>query len=143
MKCAAIALVAFCVSTAWAQAPNRTPAPVVELSPLKTQPEISMSPLRLDKVDLDRIEKRARRLRNIGLGLTIHGLTIAILGAVLIGAGSRDSRLAAGAAEIATGSISTGIGVLFAGPGAYLWVTGQDSVDVAAWRRSRMNNVNR
>jgi hypothetical protein len=61
-----------------------------------------------------------------------------VLGLVLVGTGAHNSRLAAGAAEIASGSISAGIGVLLVGPGAYLWVTGQDAVDSAAWRRARL-----
>jgi hypothetical protein len=61
-----------------------------------------------------------------------------VLGAVLIGAGAKDDRLVAGAAEIAAGSISAGIGLAFTIPGALLWIRGQDDLDVVAWRRRQL-----
>jgi hypothetical protein len=105
---------------------------------LHARPEASLSPLHLDAVDLDRIELRARRQRNIGIALAVPGVIFLVLGSVLIGAGARDSRLAAGAVEIATGSVSVGLGLVFTVPGALLWVGGQDGLDVATWRRARV-----
>ena len=61
-----------------------------------------------------------------------------VLGGVLIGAGIKDERLVAGAAEIASGAVSAGVGLLFTIPGAILWVTGQDDLDLAGWRRRRL-----
>ncbi len=134
---AALVLVAALMSPARAQT-RPTKPPVLEISPLRMEPEASLAPLRLDRADLERIETRARRRRAVGMGIAIPGVVFAVLGSVLIGAGTQNSRLAAGAAEIASGSVSAGLGVLLIGPGSYLWVTGQDSVDVAAWRRRRM-----
>jgi hypothetical protein len=107
------------------------------LSPLK-DPEASLSPLRLDANDLRRIERRATYKRDVGIGLSIPGVTMIVLGAVLIGAGAKDDRLVAGAAEIAAGSISAGVGLAFTIPGALLWIRGQDDLDVAAWRRRQL-----
>jgi hypothetical protein len=112
-------------------------APLPPLSPLKA-PEASLSPLRLDPGDLVRVERRARYKRNVGIGLSIPGITLVVLGSVLIGAGAKDDRLVTGAAEIAAGAISTGIGVLFTIPGALLWISGQDDLDLSAWRRRHL-----
>jgi len=138
---AALLLVAFLLpSAARGEAPAVVAPPLVPppVSPLKAMPEASLSPLRLDSVDLDRIELRARRRRNVGIGLAVPGVLFLVLGSVLIGAGARDSRLAAGAVEIATGAVSAGLGLVFTVPGALLWVGGQDGLDVASWRRSRV-----
>ncbi len=131
---AALALVA--VSTVARAEPPAEP-PVV--SPLKATPEASLSPLRLDSIDLDRIERRARTRRNIGLGLAIPGVTLVVLGGVLIGIGASQpsTRFATGAPEIASGAVSAAVGLVFTIPGALLWVGGQDSLDRAAWRRTR------
>ena len=137
MRCGvALVLVAVLISPVAAQ--TRPKPPALELSPLRLEPEASLAPLRLDRADLERIETRARRRLAVGMGIAIPGVVFAVLGSVLIGAGSQNSRLAAGAAEIASGSVAAGLGVLLLGPGAYFWVTGQDSMDVAAWRRRRM-----
>jgi hypothetical protein len=124
-------------SIAHAADPKPPPLVLPPLSPL-TAPEASLSPLRLDPVDLTRVERRARYKRNIGIGLSVPGVTLIVLGAVLIGAGAHDDRLVAGAAEIASGAVATGIGVVFTIPGALLWVSGQDDLDLSAWRRRTM-----
>lgn len=113
--------------------------PPPSISPLKATPEASLSPLRLDSVDLDRIEHRALTRRNIGIGLAIPGVTLVVLGAVLMAFGSSQptTKLNSAAIEIATGAVSTAVGAVFTIPGAVLWVGGQDSLDRAAWRRSR------
>ena len=112
-------------------------APLPPLSPLKV-PEASLSPLRLDPGDLLRVERRARYKRSVGIGLSVPGITLLVLGAVLIGAGAKDDRLVTGAAEIAAGAISAGIGVVFTIPGALLWIGGQDDLDLSAWRRRHL-----
>ena len=80
---------------------------------------------------------RARVRRNIGIGLTVPGVALLVLGGVLMGAGVHNTRLAAGAAEIDSGVVAMGVGVLFTIPGAYLWIEGQDSIDTVRWRRQR------
>ena len=116
------------------------PAPVLPpLSPLRARPEASLSPFRLEPGDLLRIERKARWKRNTGIGLSVPGVAFIVLGAVLIGAGARDPRRVNGAAEIAAGSVSAGVGLVFTIPGALLWVGGQDDLDLVKWRRSRMS----
>jgi hypothetical protein len=107
-------------------------------SPMRA-PEASLSPLRLDARDLLPVERRARYRRNVGIGLAVPGVSLVVIGAVLIGAGARDSRLVAGAAEIAGGAVATGLGVVFTVPGALLWIGGQDDLDLVAWRRRRLS----
>jgi hypothetical protein len=131
---ALLALV-LCAAVPAAAAEPVTPLP--PLSPLKA-PEASLSPLRLDPGDLVRVERRARYKRDVGIGLSVPGITLVVLGAVLIGAGAKDNRLATGAAEIAAGAISAGIGVVFTIPGALLWIGGQDDLDLSAWRRRHL-----
>ncbi len=116
------------------------PPPVLPpLSPLHARPEASLSPFKLDQSDLQRIERKARWKRNIGIGLTVPGVAFIVLGGVLIGIGAKDPRLVNGAAEIASGAVSTGVGLIFTVPGALLWVGGQDDLDLVKWRRNRMN----
>ena len=110
------------------------------LSPMRARPEASLSPLRLDPGDLLRIERKARWRRNLGIGLSVPGVAFMVLGGVLIGIGAKDPRLVNGAAEIATGSVAAGIGLIFTIPGALLWVGGQDDLDLAKWRRSKMSS---
>ena len=118
------------------------PVPVLPpLSPIKANPEASLSPLHLAEGDLLRIAKRARYKRAVGIGLAVPGITFLVLGAVLIGAGAKDDRLVNGAAEIATGSVSAGIGLVLTIPGALLWVGGQDDLDLAGWRRRHLDPV--
>ena len=135
----ALTAVILCVALpAHAADPLPVPPP---LSPIKANPEASLSPLRLDEGDLLRVEKRARYKRAVGIGLAVPGITFLVLGAVLIGAGAKDDRLVNGAAEIATGSVSAGIGLVFTIPGALLWVGGQDDLDLTAWRRRHLAPV--
>jgi len=132
-----LALVALLApSLAFGDAPA-TPVKPPEVSPLKATPDVSLSPLRLLPSDLDRIEHRARVRRNVGIGLTVPGVAMLVLGGVLMGTGVHNTRLAAGADEIDAGVVLLGAGVLFTIPGAYLWIEGQDSIDTTKWRRQR------
>jgi hypothetical protein len=115
------------------------PAPVLPpLSPMRARPEASLSPAHLDPADLTRVERKARWRRNVGIGLTVPGVTLLVLGGVLIGVGARDPRLVNGAGEVGAGSVAAGIGVIFTIPGALLWVGGQDDLDLTKWRRDRL-----
>jgi hypothetical protein len=145
--CCALALIV--ASPAWADpaagtraAPAPTkPAELPPLSPLQS-PEASLSPLHLHEVDLVRVERRARLKRNIGIGLTIPGVVLVVLGSVLAGAGIKSlidgTHLVTAGKQIAAGAAGGAIGVVLTIPGAVLWVKGQDDLDVAAWRRRRM-----
>src|SRR4029079_15622697 len=104
--------------------------PVAPVAPLRARPEASLSPLRLQPSDISRIDRRAGWRRNVGIGLSIPGVTLLVLGGVLIGVGVREvtstsPRLVAGGSEIAAGSVSAGIGLIFTIPGALLWIGGQ------------------
>jgi hypothetical protein len=139
---ALICLALVCVGRASAE-----PVPALPpLSPLQARPEASLSPLKLELSDLDRVERTARVRRNAGIGLTVPGVTLLIVGAVLIGIGvrdieSQDSRFVTAATEIATGSISAAAGLVFTVPGALLWLGGQDDLDLVKWRRARMSGT--
>ncbi|MEO6952441.1 MAG: hypothetical protein ABI321_11555 [Polyangia bacterium] len=141
MRRVVVVVLLACSAVAHADPPHVLPPlePPPTISPLKTTPEASLSPLRLDSVDLDRIEHRARTRRNIGIGLAIPGVTMIVLGAVLMGfgGGQPTTKLNNAAIEIATGAVSSAVGLVFTIPGALLWVGGQDSLDTAAWRRKR------
>ena len=132
-----VALV-LCAVVARAAADETVPPVLPPLSPLKDHPEASLSPLRLEPSDLARIEQKARRKRNVGIGLAVPGVALLVLGGVLIGVGIRDPKLFSGAAEIAAGSVSAGVGLVFTIPGALLWVGGQDDIDLVRWRRQHL-----
>jgi hypothetical protein len=136
VKKLAFALVLLVASRAWADDAKAAPE-LQPLSPLQS-PEASLSPLHFRETDIARIERRARWKRNIGIGLTVPGVALVVLGTVLVGAGLKNMNLVAGASEIAAGAIGGAGGVLLTIPGAVLWVKGQDDLDVAAWRRRRM-----
>ncbi len=115
------------------------PTPLLPpLSPMRARPEASLSPSRLDPADLERVERKARWKRNVGIGLSAPGVALVVLGGVLIGIGARDPRLVNGAAEVGAGAVSAGIGVIFTIPGALLWVHGQDDLDLVKWRRNHL-----
>jgi hypothetical protein len=140
----ALTLALLLTSPAWAEdvkpapTPTREPAPELQpLSPLQS-PEASLSPLHFRETDMVRVERRARWKRNIGIGLAVPGVVLVVLGTVLVGAGDKNTHLVAGSSEIAAGAVGGAIGVLLTIPGAVLWVMGQDDLDIAAWRRRRM-----
>jgi hypothetical protein len=138
VRALACALALVVAGPAWADpAPTPPPQTVEPLSPLQS-PEASLSPLHLHEVDLVRVERRARWKRNVGIGLALPGVVLVVLGSVLVGAGLKNTHLVTGADEIAAGAVGGGIGVLFTIPGVVLWVKGQDDLDVAGWRRRRM-----
>jgi hypothetical protein len=148
VRALAFALVILVARHAWADdakpPPPLTPAPELQpLSPLQS-PEASLSPLHFRETDMVRVERRARWKRNIGIGLAVPGVILVVLGTVLVGAGIKNTtsstpHLVTGGAEIAAGAVGGAVGVLLTIPGAVLWVKGQDDLDVAAWRRRRMD----
>ena len=73
--------------------------------------------------------------RNVGIGLAGPGVALSILGGVLIVYGANDPHLFGGGAEVAAGSVSSGLGLAIGIPGVVLWILGQDDMDVATWRR--------
>jgi hypothetical protein len=105
-------------------------APVVE-------PDAKLAPYRLDPKELDRAGRRALWKRNVGIGLSVPGLALVILGSVLVVNGSRSVNLFGGGVQLAAGSVTGGVGLALGIPGVVLWVTGQDDMDVVAWRRKQ------
>lgn len=101
-------------------------------------PDASLAPAKMDPKALDRTYHRALARRNIGIGLTVPGLALAILGGVLIGYGAEDPHLFGGGAEIASGSVAAGVGLAIGIPGIVLWILGQDDMDVATWRKKQL-----
>jgi hypothetical protein len=111
--------------------------------PLRAQerPDDVRAPL---KVDIDRLVRtylKAEARRNVGIALAGVGVALAILGGVVISYGAVDQYQLAAGYELAGGIISSGVGVALAIPGVVLWVTGQDDMDVATWRRKQLLTV--
>lgn len=102
------------------------------------EPDAPFAPLKLDPAELARTYRRAAWRRNVGIGLSVPGVALTILGCVLIGYGANDPHLASGGVELAIG-LAVGVpGVLLATPGVVLWIMGQDAMDVASWRRAQL-----
>ncbi len=99
------------------------------------KPDDELSPARVDPKALDRAYRRAQARRNVGIGLAGPGVALSILGGVLIVYGANDPHLFGGGAEVAAGSVSSGLGLAIGIPGVVLWILGQDDMDVATWRR--------
>ena len=117
---------------------------LIAASPLahaQKRPDDPLAPLRLEPAAFDRAYRRAQARRNIGIGLTAPGVALAILGAVLIGYGANDRNLLGGSVEVASGSVSAGVGVAVAIPGIVLWIMGQDDMDVVTWRKKQLLEV--
>jgi hypothetical protein len=96
------------------------------------------------KVDTDRLVRqyiKAEARRNVGIALAGVGVALAILGGVVIGYGALDQYQLAAGYELAGGIISSAVGVALAIPGVVLWVTGQDDMDVATWRRKQLLTI--
>lgn len=102
------------------------------------KPDDTMSPARVDPRALDRAYRRAQARRNVGIGLAGPGVALTILGSVLIVYGANDPHLFGGGAEVASGSVSGGVGLAIAIPGVVLWILGQDDMDVATWRKNQL-----
>jgi hypothetical protein len=94
----------------------------------------ALAPARFDQALFERHMRHAKWRRNIGIGLTIPGITLLLLGGVAMGYGGRDLNYYSGGIEIASGAISAAVGAVFLIPGVPLWLTGQDDMDVAHWR---------
>src|SRR5262249_38994514 len=96
------------------------------------------------KVDIDRLVRqyvKAEARRNAGIALAGAGVALAILGGVGIGfAATHPAQLPAGV-EDGAALISSAVRVAPASPGVVLWVTGQDDMDVATWRRKQLLTV--
>jgi hypothetical protein len=102
------------------------------------EPDASLAPAKVDPKALDRTYHHALARRNIGIGLTVPGLALTILGGVLIGYGVENPHLFGGGAEIASGSVAAGVGLAIGIPGIVLWILGQDDMDVASWRKKQL-----
>ena len=97
------------------------------------------APARIDAPALDRAYRRARTKRNIGIALAVPGVASTILGVVLIAYGAnQEPHVYAEVAEITSGAIVLGAGLLIGIPGVVLWTTGQDDMDVVKWRRQQL-----
>jgi hypothetical protein len=99
----------------------------------------ALAPARFDDVLFERALRRAKWRRNVGIGLSIPGVTLLVLGGVVIGFGGRDPNYYSGGIEIASGAISAAVGAAFLIPGVPLWLTGQDDMDLANWRLRQLS----
>lgn len=104
-------------------------------------PDAKLSPVRLDPAVLDRAGRRALWKRNLGIGLTVPGMTMLTLGGVTSVYGAVDTNLFGGGTSIAVGAIVSGLGLAFALPGIVLWILAQDEMDVVTWRRKQLTSV--
>jgi len=104
----------------------------------QSRPDDSMSPLRVDPAQLDRTYRRALWRRNVGIGLAAPGVAFLVLGCVLVGYGANDPYPFAAGVELANGAVVGGVGLVIAIPGAVLWITGQDDMDVTTWRKKQL-----
>jgi Mn2+/Fe2+ NRAMP family transporter len=108
---------------------------------VQRRPDAVMSPAHMDLHQLDTAYKRSLARRNVGIGLAGPGAALAILGGVLIGYGANNQNLLGAGEEIVGGSVAALVGLVLAIPGVVLWVTGQDDMDVATWRKQQMSGT--
>ena len=104
----------------------------------QSRPDDTLSPALVEPAKLDRVYRRALWRRNVGIGLTAPGVAFLVLGTVLLAYGANDPYPFAGGIELANGTAVGAVGLIIAVPGAALWITGQDDMDVATWRRKQM-----
>jgi hypothetical protein len=95
----------------------------------------------LDRSTLEGKWQRAVRGRNLGIALSIPGIALNIIGAVLLCYGVTDDHLLSKGNEIVWGAIISGLGLGLAVPGVVLWILEQDRMDVLAWRRRQLTST--
>jgi hypothetical protein len=105
------------------------------------KPDDPRAPLRVDIDRLIRSYIRAQERRNLGIALAGAGVAVAILGGVVIGFGATDPNLGSAGAELGGGIVTSAVGLVLAIPGVVLWMTGQDDMDIATWRRKQLLTV--
>jgi hypothetical protein len=104
------------------------------------EPDAPNAPLRIDPAALKQAGRRATWRRNVGIGLTIPGVFMAVIGGTLIVHGVFQPNLLGGGQEIVTGSVVGGVGLFgLSIAGIVLWITGQDDMDVVEWRRKQQS----
>jgi hypothetical protein len=121
-----------------ASKPAKAPKPIL---PPVLKPVDSEAPARVDAAMLDRAYHRAQATRNIGIGLAGPGVALTILGAVVVGFGTRDPNLFDQGSEIFAGAITAAAGFAIGIPGVYFWSTGQDDMDSVVWRRRQLSGL--
>lgn len=130
IRAALAALLVFTVAASSAHAREAPP-----------DPEASFAPPKLDLPSLDRVYRRSLYRRNVGIGISIPGVVLNVLGAVLISYGATDPNLVSAGSEIVSGAIVSFVGLSLAVPGVVLWILGQDAMDVATWRRHQLSSI--
>jgi hypothetical protein len=106
-------------------------------SPVRAEGQLA--PLRFDEATLDKAYRRAQFRRNTGIGLAIPGVTLTLLGIVLIAyAVNQEPNLYSRVDEGVAGAILAGAGLAFSIPGVVLWTKGQDEMDAVKWRRQQL-----
>lgn len=104
----------------------------------ESRPE-ALAPLVFDANALEKAYKKARNRRNLGIALAVPGVASVVLASVLTGYAVNDEPyLFAAGAQAVTGLFLALAGIAVGVPGAVLWVTGQDDMDVVRWRRKQM-----
>src|SRR5688572_7600893 len=104
----------------------------------ESRPE-ALAPLVFDQSSLEKAYKKARNRRNLGIALAVPGVASVVLASVLTGYAVNDEpNLFSVAAQAVTGLVLALSGVAVGVPGAVLWVTGQDDMDVVRWRRKQL-----
>jgi hypothetical protein len=121
------------------QSAPKPPKPALPPPPLPKVDD-TLSPVRVDATLLDRAYKKAKYTRNIGIGLAAPGVTLTVLGSVLVSFGSASPNLFDQIDKIIAGVITCGVGLVIGIPGIYFWSTGQDDMDSVVWRRRQLTS---
>jgi len=101
----------------------------------------TLAPPKLDLSTVDRAYRRAKARRNLGIGLAVPGVTLNVLGAVLLLYGITEppaTALLSQGNEIAWGAIVSLVGLAIGVPGVVFWAIDQDAMDVLTWRRRQL-----
>lgn len=104
----------------------------------QSRPDAPLAPARFDASVLDAAHRRAKNRRNIGIGLAVPGVALLILSTTLIVHGANNTNLFGAGEEIGAGTAAGTVGLALSIPGVVLWITGQDDMDVAIWRRRQL-----